>query len=140
METQASVGKWIGETFPGADPESPRKSLRALEELVELCLVSGASAYEVTKTVATVLEKEGRTPTAGRYYTSERRPEKIPAEAADTSIVLMGLAELVGFDLQAQIDKKMSVNRSRKWKANGDGTGYHIRETNDGEHDQGPRA
>jgi len=42
-ETQDTVGKWAADTFPGADPQSPRTSLRALEEMVELCLASGAS-------------------------------------------------------------------------------------------------
>lgn len=43
-------------------------------------------------------------------------------EAADVCIVLSrypGLAEA--------IDRKMAINRARKWRLNGDGSGYHIK-------------
>jgi hypothetical protein len=29
-------------------------------------------------------------------------------------------------DLNEQVDAKMAVNRARKWKATGDGTGGHV--------------
>jgi hypothetical protein len=47
IENQETVYRWIGETFPGTDPESPRKSIRALEEMVELCLASGARYRDI---------------------------------------------------------------------------------------------
>ena len=127
-ETQQSIGKWIDETFPGADPATPRKALRVLEELVELCLVSGASAQDVDKAVGKALAKEGAVLGTPAWIARGRRPDKIPAEAADVEIVLRGLAQLHGFDLQAEVDKKMAINRARRWKANGDGTGYHVKE------------
>ncbi len=127
VETQRSIGQWIDATFPGADPESPRKALRALEEMIELCLVSGASAQDVHKAVANSLLKENRVPGTSAFLTRAVNPQKIPAEAADVAIVLLGYAQLKKFDLQAEIDKKMAINRSRRWKANGDGTGYHIK-------------
>lgn len=127
-ETQQTIGRWSDETFPGADPLSPRKAIRALEEMVELCLASGASAHDVRRVVGLTLDKEVGLPGSPEFIARGRKAEKIPAEAADVAIVLFGLAELVGFDLQAEVDKKMAVNRARKWKANGDGTGYHIKE------------
>lgn len=124
-ETQQTVGEWIARTFPGTDPESPRKSLRALEEMLELCVVSGASLRDLQETTTAFIVREA--------YTGEpdvdaraRQPHKIAAEAADVLIVLLGVAHMCGFDLLAEVDKKMAVNRSRVWAARGDGTGYHV--------------
>ena len=52
----------------------------------------------------------------------------LPAEAADVLITLYRVAHCAGFDLQAEVDRKMSINRARKWRSNGDGTGQHIKE------------
>ena len=54
--------------------------------------------------------------------------EKVPSECADVLITLYRVAHVAGFDLQAEVDRKMSINRARKWRSNGDGTGQHIRE------------
>jgi NTP pyrophosphatase (non-canonical NTP hydrolase) len=129
-ETQESVHRWIEDTFPGVDPESPRKSLRALEEMVELCLASGATTREVWRAVATELEKAGAVMSLLGGLTdvdAHPRPDKIASEAADVLIVLYGLAGMRGFDLHAEVDRKMEVNRGRRWEAMGDGTGYHIK-------------
>ncbi len=120
-ETQNTVGHWIDTTFPGTDPLSPRKSIRALEEMVELCLASGASDQEITVAVGKALASAGNRPVG-------RQPDKIPVEAADVLIVLYGVAHMLGFDLHAEVEKKMAINRARKWKANGDGTGYHVKD------------
>ncbi len=53
--------------------------------------------------------------------------EKIAEEAADVAIVLYGVAGSVGLDLAAAIDRKMAVNRQRKWKVV-DGIGHHVHE------------
>jgi NTP pyrophosphatase (non-canonical NTP hydrolase) len=47
-------------------------------------------------------------------------------EAADVTILLHRLVSLLGSDLAAEVDAKMQVNRARKWKAAGDGTGCHV--------------
>lgn len=123
-ETQKTVGNWMVATFPGADPESPRKALRALEEMVELCLAAGAS-YEDIRNAANRNRKDHR---GINDFDRCPEPAKVPAEAADVLIVLYGLAHLRGFDLHAEVDKKMMINRhKREWVANGDGTGYHIK-------------
>lgn len=119
-ESQASVGAWSDATFPGADPESPRKALRVLEEVVELCLAAGATPTEIHRAV---LKEIGSKPD----HASCREPDKVPAEAADVAITLYGLAYLRKFDLHAAVDAKMVINRARKWKPNGDGTGYHVK-------------
>lgn len=117
-ETQETVGRWVEETFPGGDPESPRKALRALEECVEMCVAAGAAAIEVREAVSKALAENPH----------GRRPEKVAQEAADVLIVLYGLAHLRGFDLSDAIDQKMKTNRQRRWRALGDGTGYHVKE------------
>ena len=47
-------------------------------------------------------------------------------EAADVAILLHRLVAVAGMDLSEQVDAKMQVNRARKWKAAGDGTGGHV--------------
>jgi NTP pyrophosphatase (non-canonical NTP hydrolase) len=47
-------------------------------------------------------------------------------EAADVVILLHRLAAILGQDLNELVDAKMQVNRARKWKSSGDGTGGHI--------------
>lgn len=53
------------------------------------------------------------------------RPE-IGREAADVAILLHRLVALAGMELSEQVDAKMAVNRARKWRAAGDGTGGHV--------------
>ena len=48
-----------------------------------------------------------------------------PVEAADVVICLCGYARACGFDLAAEVEKKMTINRARAWATKGDGTGYH---------------
>jgi hypothetical protein len=122
VENQDSVFGWARETFPGADPLSPRLALRCLEEMVELCLAGGASAAEIDWAVHQAT-KLARGPA---YRLSDPEPAKVPAEAADVLITLYVLAGYRGFHLDSAVDMKMKTNRSRRWKANGDGTGYHI--------------
>ena len=47
-------------------------------------------------------------------------------EAADVVILLHRLAGILGLELNEQVDAKMAINRARKWKTTGDGTGSHI--------------
>jgi NTP pyrophosphatase (non-canonical NTP hydrolase) len=51
---------------------------------------------------------------------------EIGREAADVVILLHRLVALAGMDLAAEVDAKMAVNRARKWKPAGDGTGGHV--------------
>lgn len=132
-ETPETVFKWINETFPGTDPESPRKSLRALEECVELCLASGASYQDIQDAVRKEVDEHiaktigGLGDRSNWFARRELQSDKIPVEVADVIIVLYGVAGMRGFDPLAEVDKKMEINRARTWKAMGDGTGYHIK-------------
>jgi hypothetical protein len=51
--------------------------------------------------------------------------ETIQDEAADIIITLYRVAQEYQFDLMQAVDLKMRVNRGRKWKVSGDGTGQH---------------
>jgi NTP pyrophosphatase (non-canonical NTP hydrolase) len=123
-ESQETVFRWTLDTFPGMDPESPRKSLRLLEEAFELCLASGASFQEMHSALAKVWHSCGCPGMEARPLSSGG----IPAEAADVLIVLYSLAGMRGFDLHAEVERKMAINRARKWAPRGDGTGYHVKE------------
>jgi hypothetical protein len=130
-ETQESIVSWMHKTFPGADPKSPRKAIRALEEMVELCLASGAGFRQIQIAVAGVLEKEGAVMSLMgglcNVASGNRDHEKIRDESADVAIVLFGVAGIGSFDLMAEVDRKMAINRARKWAPRGDGTGYHVK-------------
>ena len=52
--------------------------------------------------------------------------DKALEEAADVWIVLCHYAAVMGQDLQAEVDRKMAVNRARKWEIRADGTGKHV--------------
>ena len=49
-------------------------------------------------------------------------------EAADVVICLAALVGSLGFDLAEVVEKKMLVNRARKWRVGPDGKGYHVKE------------
>jgi galactose-1-phosphate uridylyltransferase len=54
--------------------------------------------------------------------------DMIADECADIYIVMCHVFATMGFDLHACVDHKMEINRARKWKISGDGTGQHIKE------------
>ncbi len=47
-------------------------------------------------------------------------------ECADVAILLCRVAASLGFDLADEIEKKMAINRARKWPAPGTGPSQHI--------------
>lgn len=47
-------------------------------------------------------------------------------EMADCLIVLYQVASTLGVDLHEAVNRKMDINRRRKWKLHGDGTAQHI--------------
>lgn len=54
--------------------------------------------------------------------------EQLADELADIFICGYRAFDALGFKANACIDHKMQINRARKWKMNGDGTGQHIKE------------
>jgi NTP pyrophosphatase (non-canonical NTP hydrolase) len=95
IETQQSISTWQLETFGHAT--NLRKATRVAEEVIELIK---DLAYSDTHS-------------------------KAASEVADILIVLYGVAEGLGVDIYEEVDKKMAINRARKWKLDGTGCGYH---------------
>lgn len=98
-ETQQSVAQWCTETF-GPAASNMRIATRANEEMSELLALLAADDNAM----------------------------KAGEEAADVVICLMRLAEGLGIDLNHEINRKMKINRARKWALTGDGRGYHVPE------------
>lgn len=98
-ETQASINDWIVNTF-GKTGSNISVAGRANQEMAELiqCLAVNDSDSDAI------------------------------VEAADIVIILYRLAERFGADLHNEIDKKMAINRNRKWNV-ANGHGYHVKET-----------
>lgn len=104
IETQNTISEWGIKTF--GYPKSPRviieRMLKEVQELKEL------------------VDKE--------CCINEATYEKIADECADIHIVMCQVMATIGFNLRSCVDHKMSINRARKWKIAGDGTGQHEKE------------
>lgn len=99
-ETQRSINDWAIETF--GHIKNPQTAIdRMLKEVRELEKLS-------------------------RY--NDAAYEEMVDECADILITLYRVMEVLGYNLHACVDHKMQINRARKWKLNGDGTGQHIKE------------
>ena len=96
-ETQQSISAWAVQTF-GEAGSNLRCAERADEEMREL------------------LE---------RLCLDDAHP-KAAEEIADVVIPLFRLAERLGVDLLDEVDKKMAINRTRRWRRDGTGHGYHV--------------
>lgn len=97
-ETQRSVTEWADATF-GPVSSNIRVAARANEEMAELL----------------------------RALTVDDQNPKAAEEVADIVIILYRLATRLGVDLEVEISRKMAVNRSREWRLDGSGHGYHVR-------------
>jgi hypothetical protein len=105
METSQTIREWGDATF-GEARDLTALVARARAEL--LVARARAELDELEEAVGA-----GEMAEAGR-------------EAADVVILLHRLVALAGMDLGEQVDAKMTVNRARKWRAAGDGTGGHV--------------
>ncbi len=53
----------------------------------------------------------------GEAYTAYRKQKPdLGEELADVAIYLLGLAEILGFDLEDQVLRKMEINRARRYQ------------------------
>lgn len=55
-------------------------------------------------------------------------PQEHIEEAADVVITFYCMSSALGYDLHEYIDRKMQINRQRKWQKDGTGHGYHIKD------------
>lgn len=113
-ETQESVHEWRVATFGQADPPES-VALRMAEEVGELLalLGYGDSMWRRVKTC----QKE-------TFILANDKAE-IADELADVQVLLWGAASAFGIDLGAAVDRKMGVNRARRWDLDGKGGGQH---------------
>jgi NTP pyrophosphatase (non-canonical NTP hydrolase) len=98
-ETGKSISDWATETF-GQSGSDSRVAARALEEMAELL----------------------------RKTTAGEAGQAVADECADVVIVLARLAWRNGADIFEAVDRKMQINRQRRWKLDGSGHGYHVRD------------
>ncbi len=50
------------------------------------------------------------------YSAYRKKKDDLGSELADVAIYLLGLSEILGFDLEEEIKKKMEINRNREYK------------------------
>lgn len=98
-ETQKTVTIWAAETF-GPVGSNLAIAARANREMAELLAALVAD------------DSDSRAVT----------------EAADIVIVLYRMVDRLGGDLMAEIDRKMAINRARRWRLDGNGQGQHIKD------------
>lgn len=96
METQKTISDWADITF-GNGGTNFRCATRANEEMSELL---------------TALASDDRL--------------KALEEIADIYIVLCRVATRLDGDIHEWVERKMKINRSREWKLDGTGHGYHV--------------
>lgn len=53
-----------------------------------------------------------------------------PSDVTEAADVCIALSRYPG--IRQAIERKMAINRARKWKLNGDGTGYHVKDREGG--------
>lgn len=107
-EDQHTIGRWQKRIFPGVSLYSAVvRMLTEAHELVGLFWIDRDHALQHPK-----------------------MPDKdrIAGEIADVYITLVDVAEKAGVNIQNAVDKKMEINRNRKWAISNDGTGQHLRE------------
>ena len=96
-ETQATISAWAEATF-GPAGSNARAIARANREMAELL----------------------------EHVTADEEHPEAAEEIADIVIVLSRVMTRLGADLQGEVDRKMAVNRARKWRLDGTGHGYHV--------------
>ena len=129
METQETIGKWATENFGRPTPLAVlRRSCDELLESMEVCVVNNLATRTMFSAMRRGLEH------LDKYALPEDKIHKlipeIAKELADSMVVNYHAATVMNVDIHDFVDRKMDVNRRRKWKKNADGTGQHIDEPN----------
>jgi NTP pyrophosphatase (non-canonical NTP hydrolase) len=65
----------------------------------------------------------------GKHEAFSKLKAAVAEEGVDVIITLMRIFTTLGVDYRQEINKKMMVNRQRKWTLDGNGTGQHVRES-----------
>jgi len=127
LEDQFTIGKWATENFGKPDILAVlRRSCDELLEAMEECVVSNEATRTMFKAMRLGLEH------LDKYRLSDEiidnALDAIAFEIADSQIVNAHAATVMNVNLDKFIQEKMAINRRRKWKKNGDGTGQHVDE------------
>lgn len=127
METQETIGKWATENFGRPTPLAVlRRSCDELLEALEVCVINNLATRTMFSAMRMGLEH------LDKYALPDDKLHKltpeIAKELADSMVVNYHAATVMNVDIHDFIDRKMDVNRRRKWKRNADGTGQHIDE------------
>lgn len=106
-ETQKTITDWADKTFGRVTDarEAIRRPIEEMEEFIRLGEAMRGCDIHTNTDITYLLD-----------------------EAADVVITLYRLASRLHADLHAEIDRKMAINRARKWRRDGTGHGYHIKE------------
>lgn len=127
-ESIQSIGEWADSAFGKPAAGSPSRGLRLLIEAIELALAMGATRDEVEEAAWSVLDCLP----ASDYGTRNPDPAKVPEELADIAIVGATIMHDLGIGAGPhlkEVDRKMAVNRRRRWAKTMDGCGQHTEET-----------
>lgn len=100
-EDQISICAWAQDTFG-----TPRKETAVVRMLQEI--------QELTREVLSAKRPKGKRLSVAK-------------ESADVLITLYRIADVYGFSLHSEVDKKMEINRARSWTVT-KGVGQHIKE------------
>lgn len=154
LETQKTISDWAEETF-GAGGSDFRRLVRVNEEMAELLrsvardeihVIPGELA-DVAIVLCRVAERSGvdlnhEANLLTNYQESHLEECVIhanfllallmsqrgsPRHIVDVFIALRNAANVLGLDLWKEVEKKMAINRERKWQRDGSGHGYHIK-------------
>jgi len=117
-ETQKTISDWGLETFGKAQDRAILIGRTAQEMIEALQLVLPSDVGVRLDAATRVAIRDVRESPLDEEYIRE--------EAADVLIVLYQVATAYGFDLHAEVDRKMEINRNRKWKVDKDGVGQHL--------------
>jgi len=126
-ETFESIGRWSLDTFgPGDDPKVHVG--RILDETLEAAYAAGLDFDEILRRASKAGDKAHREFGNLPLADAKRAMRKaLPGELADIVVTVAAAASRIEVDIPAEVHRKMAVNRARKWKCFGDGTGQHIK-------------
>lgn len=113
METQKTITDWSRENFGHQSPLTI--ALRMNVEQAELLNALGSYDRESNG----ICSAEDL----------DKLHEHAADEVADVGVMLLQVAETLGIDLMARIDRKMVKNRARSWGRGADGTFQHVEGT-----------
>ena len=151
VENQRSITRWANEEF-GIPSSLARVAARVNEEMSELLrsatAIEGERAARIEAALRNLVGQiEELSDDITDAAETDRAWEEVwarklaaeaalaPAdyspvlkEAADVAIVMARLGSMAGGDIDQEVDRKMAVNRARRWEKDGTGHGYHVRD------------